>query len=692
MKTTKLSIILFVAGLLAAMALGLGVRRAVYTAQVKELGSAPPFTLESALHFRRIQQLMDEGGWPEVDRAVQYPEGVRVSQTYTISDEYVFARALQVWPGEGDRVERLRWLSAAWFSLGIAGLGLWVYWKGRSAVAGVMAALCYAVMIASVIRSTGQELSRENFALPLLLWHLALQARAHTAGRRATFVAWAVASALLLALALCSWDMIQFYVLVWAVAGLVKLLREPAVIPSRQVIADGLMLAALVTVGVLNPYHRAHGFLFSPLLWLAYGVVAAQAISREAIWTRLSGAGRRLAPRLPCTVGPIASRRWVIAGTVVLVLGAGLLLAPTQASAYGHFSELVWAKIRFLNVKPSDPSLLTFSQRIMWVPALHSTTWPLAFLHFPYILWLTLLISGVKVLNKSKGISSDDSWICLFLFHGVSLIAFVLFVRFHVFLAVTSAALAGHGVAWALRRQGLARLVALAVLVAVVGEARHTLVNPRQWARTMPYYGELKELNGWLRARIPGEPVLANFGVSGSILTYGGCPVVLHPKFEDPLIRHRVKRYAELLFREDEGALLRWMDELGVRYLVYSMGKFYPEQVEYQMRYFVDAVDPSPAAPARFFERRPEGLSHFRLVWENRKYRVFRRLAEDDDAVAGEKSRAAQHALERGELDEAERLALQALEFNAGEARAVEVLRLSGVLRQSGFRGTRGEP
>lgn len=203
----------------------------------------------------------------------------------------------------------------------------------------------------------------------------------------------------------------------------------------------------------------------------------------------------------------------------------------------------------------------------------------------------------------------------------------------------------------------------------------------------MPYYRELEELNRWLRTSIPGEPVLANFGVSGSILAYGGCPVVLHPKFEDPLIRHRVERYAELLFREDEDALRRWMDELGVRYLVYSMGKFYPHRVEYQMRYFVDAVDPWPGAPARYLERRPDGLSHFRLVWENRKYRVFRRLAEDDDVQAAAKAKEARRALERGALDEAERLALQALEFHAAEARALEVLRIAGALRDAGFRG-----
>ena len=30
--------------------------------------------------------------------------------------------------------------------------------------------------------------------------------------------------------------------------------------------------------------------------------------------------------------------------------------------------------IRFLNLKPADPSLLDFNQRIMWTPALHSAT------------------------------------------------------------------------------------------------------------------------------------------------------------------------------------------------------------------------------------------------------------------------------------------------------------------------------
>ena len=83
--------LLLVIALILLYFLGLGMRRAVLEAQYAALGSEIPYTLESALFYRRIQQIQQLGTLPSVDSSVQYPDGVVVRETYSIGSEYLLA-------------------------------------------------------------------------------------------------------------------------------------------------------------------------------------------------------------------------------------------------------------------------------------------------------------------------------------------------------------------------------------------------------------------------------------------------------------------------------------------------------------------------------------------------------------------------------------------------------------------------
>ena len=138
------------------------------------------------------------------------------------------------------------------------------------------------------------------------------------------------------------------------------------------------------------------------------------------------------------------------------------------------------------------------------------------------------------------------------------------------------------------------------------------------------YAEETDALMEHLRRFVAPEPVLANFGISAAIATYGGCPVVLHPKFETPEIRRKVQEYGEALFLGDEDEFRGWMEAQGATVYVHSMGEFATIQPGLQMRYMVNALEPATNAAARLFEQRPEELQHFQAQFANRKYRVFR--------------------------------------------------------------------
>ena len=678
--------ILLQALLLAALVLcALATRRHVLNAQrqLTRDGSIP-FTLESALAFRRIQMAYRDGDLPRMDRGIQYPEGVAARETDTLGAERLYAETARRWPGLLNLAEKVRWLHLLWFSLSIPAIFFWVKWMGGGAFGGFWAAAFYAVAISAVARSTGQELSHENNALPLLIGHLALEAwRRNRAGSSLARGLAGFGAAVLAALALALWDLVQFYLALYMAWGLWCALRGRL---SRTELWSGAvpMMAVLLAAGLRNPYLRSHGFLVSPVMGLGWGMLLAGA--------------------------PLAQRQRpatrAILGLAPVLLAAALshLVLP----AYGHFASLLAAKLRFLNRRPDNPALLTFDQRILWVPALHSTSWTLAFQWFPALFLLTAAAVCALMRPDVRTRRAFSSFPPLLFFLLASLGAFILFFRFHVWVAVFACGLIGLAAGvlaapearrW--RPWGLALLAAgwtleasqpwrgpirLGRPPAETPEAK-AWDGPLFWGRPNVYASETEELMNHLNTYVAPEPVLANFGVSATIAAYGGCPVVLHPKFESPDIRAKVREYGEALFTGDEAEFRSWMESQGATVFVYSMGEFSDIQPGYQMRYMVNAPEPPTNAAARLFEQRPEELKHFTPQFANRKYRVFR-LAHSPVAARLSQVRAGQAraALEGGELDLAEWKAAHALRMDDGNEEAQEILRVVLGLRDSGFR------
>lgn len=637
---------------------GLGMRRTVLEASYQQHARILPFTLESALYFRRIQQVMETGHLPEVDNQLEYPHPVDPRKIYTVGSEYVYAFMSSFFPRSMPLSERIRWLDGGWFCLGLPLMVLWIRWWMGSWSAGLCAGLFYACSISSVMRSTGLELSRENVALPWLLGHLAFSSLAIKQLVRWKCIASASASALCLALSLCSWDLIQYYLYLWGFAGVAWICGGAEGREGRRW-CWGLCVSALVLAGLWNPYLRSHGFLFSPLLWMALGVVGAGWLPRRWGWKRIA---------LPLVLAMVPFLAW-----------------QEYSSSYGHFADLLAAKIQFLNHKPADPTLLDFDASMMWVPALHSANLGLTLERFPAILLLSV-ISALLIVFKSR-YRSDPYMLQLLAFTGISFLTFFFFVRFQVYCALFASALMGVALGVALKSRGWMQwplMAGLALGLAV--EAGQVLGSPERWGRTGVYYAELAELENWMAEHVAPEPVLANFGVSASLLTYAGCPVLLHPKFETEEIRDRFRQFAMLLFTGTEQEFRDWADEQGAGYYVHGMGEF-AEAVPaiYQMRYFVDALNPPSSVPAKMFEEDPASLKQFRMVWENRKYRVFKIRTFADEAEASIRGIAASLAFQRGDLEEAERAARESLELLPDNEQALKILNHVLSLREQGF-------
>jgi len=273
-------------------------------------------------------------------------------------------------------------------------------------------------------------------------------------------------------------------------------------------------------------------------------------------------------------------------------------------------------------------------------------------------------------------------------FFAFAFATFWLFFRFHVWAAWGACVVGGlaFGAAW--RGRWWSKVAAVAVLALAVGaETANTLEKPVQWGRPNVYGVETEEMLEFLRSNVAPEPVLANFGISGSIAAYGGCPVVLHPKFEGKDIREAVEEYLLALFKGDEDGFAAWMDGRKATVYVHSMGELSNLAPEYAPRFMVDALEPAAEAAVRVFEERPGEAKRFKLLFQNRKFRVFRLLGGDEsappficprrgsDGLPGVFWKIAERNAQVGNLARAWAFALVSLRADAGSADAQELVR-----------------
>ena len=162
--------------------------------------------------------------------------------------------------------------------------------------------------------------------------------------------------------------------------------REPRRVTEHGVAAS----RCTVTCRLLNPYLRAHGFLFSPLFLCCWARCGSQ---HAAVFSRLGKFTDQFFQALENPPG---------IALVICAAGGGTVGGTHLWHILRPLGELLAAKLRFLNVKPEDPALLTFNQRILWVPALHSATWGLTFALFPAILPAVALRWSVWLAEKTK--------------------------------------------------------------------------------------------------------------------------------------------------------------------------------------------------------------------------------------------------------------------------------------------------
>jgi hypothetical protein len=439
------------------------------------------------------------------------------------------------------------------------------------------------------------------------------------------------------------------------VQEIVRLLLGGEAAPKRRRLWL-VLYAAIVLAALLVPYHREHRLLASPLVLFALPLVM--------LGQHLAGRAWRV--RLPAML--LAA---------LLCAGVWRLAAGGMAENYGHFGNLMAAKLKYGNVKPADPDKLNFDARVIWTPGMHSADRMLLRLFFPMAIYgvplLLLLSLATRRLRHSLRRRLPLFGMPLFL-TSIYFAAFFYIVRYHefaaLFLCVLLPLLAHH--VWHAARWLPSRIALVALLLLILGTEAHRTWTNRRGGYAGAYYEETAGLIRWLRGEgIEDRPVMADFSLGPALKAYCGAKIFLQPQFELPQIRNSYQQFVHEIFLGDEKSLREFCESRGAELLVFDRGWGPQAPLHiYSARYMAAAKTIPETAPSVILShpaarKKLRGFYEFKppkeLEFISRKYLLFKVISSKDYRNAQQYVRDAQTARAAGNPEHARILAKAAV-------------------------------
>jgi Q-cell neuroblast polarization protein len=481
-----------------------------------------------------------------------------------------------------------------WFCLATGFIFLWLLALRCPWYFALCGVVLHTISPAAIARYTGQDILRGNFALPFIV---------------ATFLlgAWVmrknspVRLLLMGGSAFCAvafWDVSQLWFSLWAVAELIRLVVCGR-FSKRRIALWTTLYISLVLAAILVPYCRAHKLLLSPLLMVLIPSLLA------AGWFSMKS--------------KIKSRIAVLIGIVLFFLiWKGATSYTGYAEAYSHFGELVKAKIKFNNVKPTNPLKLSFEARYLWVPALHSATTVMTMRLFPgSLLCLAGLLAGTLIFKRSRRHFKlkilPYAYLPLLLFLSAFII-YIYMVRYHVFAILFSCIviplLARCMVESARRIKMGYSIVGLLMMLCFWAEIEKGLQLERVYPEKM--LRATSELIRWFRTqKLSDRVILARMTLSPLLKDYCGAVIVLQPKFELKKTRDLVKMYIWIMYHGNEKMLAQFCMAHKIEFVVFAKGDGFGDMHKFSLPYMAVAKKVNKLAPAYLLKNQPGALKYF---------------------------------------------------------------------------------
>lgn len=581
------------------------------------------FWSESALQYYFAKRVAEGGAIPPVDTRVEHPTGIRPFTDVSVFMEPICGFLYRVLRLDSPFHLFVIVFTATTSSLTIFPIFAIAYLICASEFAAFAGAAIYALNFASFSRAAG-TFEYENFSLPFIIAGLALtlwsmaKSESYEGPKKYAFAIGAAASFLL---ALASWHLaailsLTFFLVAafaYVTSGSSKGARASLIITST-----GILIGA-----ALIPVLRARQLPFSLLAACLYGITLYAFLEARFLQNRA-----RL-PRLLCLL-------------VCILASAPFCqyLAPV-GDQHSHVLSLFLSKARFLLQKPSDPAMLPFEARALWVEELKSPSLGSIVGTFVPTILAPLIIFALSRQSAKRGTEdapeagwqNQARWICIgmLLLSGMSYLAIArLSVFFVVFLAIASALAID---ALSIRSVKAGMILGAGLLLAEAGRAYLWTTANQPFARALNLAPDIRlirftdqlDLVRWIRLHSERDNAfLAPYQTSPLILAWADRPIILHPKFESSELRRRFADFLKAAF-DTEDKLAGYALKHGASYYIHQIDVVLNTSDDgYRFQGGRLALTPESASLRMQYE--PDTLSRFRLVFQNSTFRVFKVL------------------------------------------------------------------
>lgn len=610
--------------LILIYSLGIFIRTESFT--IRGHSNSHLFTIESAQHYYHTSLVAQGKGIPKVDKLLAWPEGFD-TRTDTNLEEYVVGTLYRILPLKHIPLSLfIRYFVRSWYCLTIFIVYFLLFASTKSRVSGIIGASFYALALPAIERSLGNHIQREQFALVIIFLHVYFFYKFLQSGRGRDILA----SSLLLFLGLVSWKLAQFYYLVlfgyifltYLFANRYRLtMQAPLEISRRRRLpcpwqgsltgqALGFFTAINFIGSLALPTNlRTDYFIFSLPMLLSYSLLAS--------WGWREWRGKKVESLF-----------------LFFIIAIGLFFLFPKTGQYNHVWQTMLYKIRYLGVKPLDPSLLSFEARHYWTPP-YSSPGLFRFLNEFLILILLASYPVFTFLKRlfQKKIALENSFLlyALFAFFGCYLLFYKLKTFFIFFLVVFIASL------FILTKRRVSRVLVLLLLL--IGLS-FQIYQALSWQNSFLVKGMLKvgirplefppsgnmlaigEVLYWIRENTgPQDAFLVPLSLSPQIAAYSQRPTVLHCYFETG-IRETYREYCQALFQREED-LADFCKRYKVDYLIYRGDQLLRTDPLMSYRYVANRMDLDEDWAAYRLHFTPEKLENFTLVYENYFYRIY---------------------------------------------------------------------
>ena len=442
-----------------------------------------------------------------------------------------------------------------------------------------LAAAAQVFSAAALGRYTGQDLIKGAFALPFLSAYIMCYAAVLYKKVKIRRIA-LTGAMITAAAATASWDASGMIIGLLALSEIIFSVISGSASCKKRDFYLVTFIAMTVTM-LLTPYSLKHGTVFSPVMQFA--IPAAAAVNMM----------------------PAARRRiWQLCAIVLLALWsiAAAKISPF-AGNYGHFSELLSAKLKFGNVLPSDPSLLTFDQRYLWTPELHSATWQISKLIYPAALPLALILLAilliatlVKKIRKQPlatiAAARLKNTLQFALLTVIWLVMYIYFMRFRdmtmLFGILLLGTLGGYYCSHLRNKKGVYYLLLVLFAAVCVLECRSACRLKRGYPQGLSYTAEMLK---YLRAHdLTRQTVLTDMQNSTLLKGYTDASILIQAKYELPSVRLLTQDYLNKFFNASLDEFTEFCAQNKVDYLLIHLPMITtPSEIPYSYRYMVCA-------------------------------------------------------------------------------------------------------